>query len=107
MVNVDENVGIAFVLVTLAGISTVLGAAVVCTPGLAQQATPTFLAAALAFSAGVMVYVSFIEIFQKSVSSFVDAGHKKGVSNALATLCFFGGIGVVLVSRSTCFQAAP
>ena len=81
-----ENVGVAFALVTLAGLSTGLGAAVVCTPGLAKYATSTFLAGALSFSAGVMVYVSFVEIFQKSVGSFIDAGWKESVANALAVL---------------------
>lgn len=95
----EDHVGTAFLLVTFAGLSTGVGAAFVCIPGLAKYATPRFLAAGLAFSAGVMVYVSFVEIFQKSFTSFQDAGYKDGVANALCTLCFMGGIGVVLVCK--------
>ena len=95
----EEHVGTAFLLVSLAGLSTGVGAAFVCIPSLAKYATPRFLAAGLAFSAGVMVYVSFVEIFQKSFISFQNAGYKDGVANALCTLCFMSGICIVLVSR--------
>jgi ZIP family zinc transporter len=39
-----------------------------------------------------MMYVSFVEIFQKSQAGFEDAGLSFGVANLCATLCFFGGI---------------
>ena len=38
------------------------------------------------------MYVSFVEIFQKSQAGFEDAGLSYGVANLCATLCFFGGI---------------
>ena len=41
---------------------------------LAAYANKQFLAASLGVSAGVMLYVSFIEIFFKSQGSFQDAG---------------------------------
>ena len=93
-----SNVGIAFLLVFIAGLSTALGAAIVCTPCMAHLATPRFLAGGLSLSAGVMVYVSFVEIFQKSLTSFGDAGHSHGVANAFSTLCFFCGAVFVIVS---------
>ena len=94
------NVGIAFALVLVAGLSTVLGAAVVFTPGLAKFATPRFLAGGLAFSAGVMTYIAFVEIFQKSVTSFENAGHLEGRAYTFATLCFFVGVIITIVSSA-------
>ena len=42
---------------------------------LAAYANKQFLAGSLGVSAGVMLYVSFIEIFFKSQGSFQDAGY--------------------------------
>jgi ZIP family zinc transporter len=49
------------------------------------------LAGALGFAAGVMLYVTCIEIFQKSLEGFVEAG-LSGFSYAVATLTFFSGL---------------
>lgn len=97
MVNRDENVGLAFALVTGAGLATAVGAMVVFFPQLVKYATRKTLAAALAVSAGVMIYVSFAEIFLKSVESFVEAGADDDRAMIYATLCFFGGVGLMVV----------
>jgi len=56
-----------------------------------DYANTKMLAAALGVSAGVMLYVSFVEIFAiKSVDAF-EAGYP-GHGDKLATLCFFTGI---------------
>jgi len=65
---------------------------VVFIPSLVKLASRRVLAASLGFSAGVMTYVSFVEIFGKSNSGFVDAGHAPERAYTYATLCFFGGI---------------
>jgi len=39
-----------------------------------------------------MLYVSFVEIFQKSVGAFTDAGHSDANAYLYATLTFFSGI---------------
>lgn len=101
MVESSENVGAAFGLVTIAGLSTALGAVVVLFPALAKYATAHLLAGSLAFSAGVMTYVSFVEIFQKSIGSFEDAGHREGIAYSLATACFFLGCVIVAVRTVT------
>ena len=49
------------------------------------------LAASLGLSAGVMLYVSFVEIFRKSQSEFENAGSAESDAYLYATLCFFGG----------------
>lgn len=90
--NSKENVGLAFALVIGAGLSTALGASVVFVPRLVAYAQQSTLAAGLGLSAGVMVYVSFVEIFQKSRSAFGQAGYQDASAYAYATLCFFGGV---------------
>lgn len=94
----NPNVGVAFALVIGAGLATALGASVVFFPRLVKLASRRVLAAALGLSAGVMSYVSFVEIFTKSTGSFVDGGETKERGYLYGTLCFFGGAGIMLVS---------
>ena len=94
----NENVGVAFGLVILAGAATGIGAAVVFFPSIVKLASRRVLAASLGFSAGVMCYVSFIEIFRKSFLAFQEATGDDGHANAFATLTFFGGVLLMMVS---------
>lgn len=94
-----DNVAIAFALVIGAGASTGLGAAVVFFPTFVKYASRRTLAGALGLSAGVMSYVSFVEIYQKSKLSFEDAGHDPDQANIYATICFFGGVILMVVSK--------
>jgi ZIP family zinc transporter len=98
-IEVNDNVGVAFALVFGAGLSTALGATVVFVPSLVKFASRRVLAASLAFSAGVMTYVSFIRIFRKSNKSFEDAGFDEDKAYFCATLCFFAGVVFMLVSE--------
>ena len=84
----EGNVGLAFGLVIGAGLSTTIGSTFVfCS----NYANTKMLAAALGMSAGVMLYVSFVEIFAtKSLEAFAEVSENHG--SKLATLCFFGGI---------------
>lgn len=88
----NENVVPALLLVLGAGASTGIGAAVVFVPSLVKLASRRVLASSLSFSAGVMTYVSFVEIFAKSNNSFVNAGFDENTAYIYATLCFFGGV---------------
>jgi zinc transporter, ZIP family len=97
MVNTHENAGIALLLVFGAGSATALGAMVVFFPFLVKYAKTRTLAAALGLSAGVMMYVSFVEIFQKSNLSFIAAGHDINHAHIYATGCFFGGVILMVV----------
>lgn len=95
----NPNVGIAFALVAGAGAATAIGAAVVFFPTLIKYANRKTLAAALGFSAGVMTYVSFVEIFRKSVNAFTaDDAFSEDDAYMYATLCFFGGVVFMVVS---------
>jgi zinc transporter, ZIP family len=94
----SENVAIAMGLVIAAGASTGLGASVVFFPSIVKLASRRVLAGSLGFSAGVMTYVSFVEIFAKSKLSFGNAGFDSGKAYCYATLCFFGGVATMMVS---------
>lgn len=98
-IDTNENAGIALGLVLAAGASTGLGAAVVFFPSVVKLASRRVLAGSLGFSAGVMTYVSFIEIFQKANLSFQDAGHDESKAYIYSTLCFFAGVFVMMVSN--------
>ncbi|KAL3785921.1 hypothetical protein HJC23_008116 [Cyclotella cryptica] len=91
----DQDPGIAFMLTALAGAATALGAAVVFFPSLVKLASRRVLACALGFSAGVMTYVSFVEIFQKSVVAFEGAEFEDNMAYIYASLSFFGGVVVM------------
>jgi len=70
----------------------IVGAAFVFSPRLIKLASRKFLAGSLGFSTGVMLYVSFVEIFQKGVQGFSDGGYDDGLATTFATVSFFGGV---------------
>ena len=82
------NLMLAFLLTLFAGLSTGIGSLIAF---FAKKTNKKFLSISLGFSAGVMIYVSLIEIFQKARTSLSgELGDKWG---AWATvLAFFGGI---------------
>ena len=86
----DAELG--FILVVCAGLATSIGAGVVYSTSLIKFTSKNVLASALGLSAGVMLYVSFIEIFAKSLGAFEDAGFSPSDAYLYATLCFFGGV---------------
>ena len=91
-----ESVLFAFLLTALAGLSTGIGSAI---GFFARKTNTKFLAVSLGFSAGVMIYVSMIEIFQKARASLsVALGEKPGAMVTVAA--FFGGIFLIaLIDR--------
>ena len=62
-----KAVGIAFAVTLGAGLSTAVGACSVLCVG---NANKKLLSASLGLAAGVMIYVSFVEIFFEAVSEF-------------------------------------
>lgn len=87
------NVGLAFGIVTAAGLSTSLGAALAFVMPQNKGGPNLFLAACLAIAAGVMLFVSFVEIFaEKAVSAFADclpAGKKEKYACSDLVPCFY------------------
>ena len=89
------DVALAFGLVIGAGLCTVLGALLVFCSDLKDT---RLLGGALGVSAGVMIYVSFVEIFSaKAVGGFEDAGYTGAESRRYATIFFFVGMLVIFV----------
>lgn len=85
------NILFAFGLTIFAGLSTGIGSAIAF---LAKRTNTKFLSVSLGFSAGVMIYVSLVEIFQKAKDALIiDNGDFLG--NLYTVIAFFGGILVV------------
>lgn len=86
-----ENLGIAFGLTLFAGLSTGIGSAMAY---FSNRTNTKFLSAALGFSAGVMIYVSFVEIFPKAREALTAEWGV--VAGTWATVVgFFAGIGLI------------
>jgi len=87
----------AFLLTILAGLSTGIGALLAF---FSKSKSHTFLSIGLGFSAGVMVYVSFVEILAKSRKAFEVIYQSEMIGESLAIVCFFAGIGLsALIDR--------
>uniref|UniRef100_M4BUC8 Uncharacterized protein n=2 Tax=Hyaloperonospora arabidopsidis (strain Emoy2) TaxID=559515 RepID=M4BUC8_HYAAE len=67
MIRTGHEVSIAFALNIAAGAATILGGMVVFSKQLVYLANPVSLAVALSVSSGVMMFISFVEIFNESV----------------------------------------
>ena len=84
----EENFLIAILLTAFAGLSTGIGSLLAF---VTKRTSPKFLSGSLGFSAGVMIYVSFMEIIPKARASMIEgAGHVAG--HWLTIGAFFAGI---------------
>lgn len=82
------NLLFAFGLTLFAGLSTGIGSVIAL---LARRTNIRFLSVSLGFSAGVMIYVSFVEILTKARETLVDdMGYIPG--NWVTAAAFFGGM---------------
>lgn len=87
----EENILFAFILTTIAGLSTGIGSLIAL---LAKHTNTKFLCASLGFSAGVMIYVSFMEMMPQAKLELTSSfGDKLGVFYMI--LAFFGGMGLI------------
>ena len=93
---VDSPVLFAFLVTLGAGLSTAVGAAF----GLfAKHTNRSFLALALGFSAGVMIYVSFVEIIPKATDFLVTGLGDSAGTTAMAGSFLAGLAGMALLYR--------
>ncbi|MCK4539438.1 MAG: zinc transporter ZupT [Candidatus Krumholzibacteria bacterium] len=83
-----DNLFFAFGLTLFAGLATGIGSALAF---FSRRTNTKFLSVALGFSAGVMIYVSMIEIFVKARSAIAGV-YGDGRGYLIATAAFFGGI---------------
>lgn len=88
MILLDTTVLFALSLTVFAGLATGAGSIIAL---FAKTTNTKFLAASLGFSAGVMIYVSMIEIFQKS-RTYLSAALGDNMGYYIAVLAFFAGI---------------
>jgi ZIP family zinc transporter len=89
----DANIWFAMGLAVLAGLSTGIGGLFVC---LFRQVNAKVLSVALGFSAGVMIYVSFVEIFSES-KEMLTAGLGYTAGSWANMLAFFSGMLLIAV----------
>ncbi|WBT09681.1 zinc transporter ZupT [Corynebacterium sp. SCR221107] len=84
---------VAFGLTLLAGLSTGIGGAIA-----VAKARPgeRFLAGSLGFSAGVMIYVSFVELLPEGQQQLAES-YGDGKAQWLGVLAFFAGIAVIAI----------
>jgi ZIP family zinc transporter len=87
----NNSLFLAFALTLFAGLATGVGSLMAFT---SKKFSPKFLSAALGLSAGVMIYVSFVEIFPKAKESLMlYYGDRPGYWVTL--LSFFVGMGII------------
>lgn len=84
----DHNVAYAFTLTLLAGLSTGIGSLIAL---FAKRTNRKFLSFSLGFSAGVMIYISFVDLFPEAIQLLSEDGDVKW-AKIVTTLAFFGGI---------------
>ena len=83
----------AFSLTLFAGLSTGIGSIISL---VAKRTNTAFLTLSLGFSAGVMIYVSFVEIFPKAQEELVaDLGEVWG--NWVTVFAYFGGMALIAI----------
>jgi zinc transporter, ZIP family len=85
------NILYAFLITLFAGLSTGLGGLLAFTKMANKK---SFLAFSLGLSAGVMLYVSFIEIFPKAFESLAEV-YSENTAYLITTLSFFGGMALI------------
>ncbi|QEN04741.1 zinc transporter ZupT [Thiospirochaeta perfilievii] len=87
----ENSVLFAFLLTLLAGLSTGVGSLI----GLmSKKFNPKILTLSLGFSAGVMIYVSMVEIFDKAKISLIETlGEREGYITTV--ISFFAGIFII------------
>ncbi len=83
VVDISQNLGAAFALTVFAGLSTGIGSAIAY---FIRKPKIVYLAFALGLSAGVMIYISFMEMLPDAIET---------VGEAWALVAFFGGIAFI------------
>ncbi len=90
----DDSVVIAFAFTLLAGLSTGIGSALAF---FADRTNTRFLAGSLGFSAGVMLYVSFVELLAGATRGLTESMGSVSAGTWAATGAFFGGMAFIAI----------
>ncbi|KAF4677700.1 Zinc transporter [Perkinsus chesapeaki] len=94
MVEWSNNVALAIGLTCAAGLASVIGFLFAFLP---KAGTPQFLAGFLALSAGVMTFVSLVEIFSEAVHMLGESGYTEEHATNITIGIFFAGVLITLV----------
>ncbi|MGT2742710.1 zinc transporter ZupT [Streptococcus plurextorum] len=100
----NQNLLSAFFLTAIAGLSTGIGSLIAF---VAKSTNKTFLSVSLGFSAGVMIYVSMIEIFPKAKESLTESLGEKGGSWATVGAFFAGMLVIAIIDKLIPSQENP
>lgn len=84
----SENFWFAFGVTMLAGLSTGIGSAIAF---FTKKTNTKFLSLSLGLSAGVMIYISFVELLSGSIES-LSGIYESSRGELYAVLSFFGGV---------------
>lgn len=99
-----NNVEIAVLLTAIAGLSTGIGGLIAF---FSKNDNAKFLAFTLGVSAGVMIYVSFVELFAKATGVLGEVfGAKKGTAVAVA-MFFLGMLAVAIIDKFIPEEQSP
>ena len=93
VMNMENNVIIAFTLTLLAGLATGIGSVIAL---FTNRTNKKFLSTALGFSAGVMLYISFVEMLDKS-RSYLSDGFGSYIGIWLSCGAFFCGMALIML----------
>ena len=88
-----DNLVLAFVLTSIAGLTTGLGGAIIL---FVKQLNIKFLSAALGLSAGVMIFISFVEIFTEANHSLALL-HGDQLGYVYTLIAFFAGMLLIAI----------
>ena len=88
-----NDVLFAFILTLIAGLATGIGGLIVMFSNVTNK---KFLSVCLSFSAGVMIYISFAEIFLEAFES-LEYVYGDGMGYLILTVSFFGGIIIMAI----------
>ena len=88
-----DNVLLAFALTLFAGLSTGIGSAIAF---LTKKTNKKFLSLSLGFSAGVMIYVSFVEIFPTAQEALRE-NYSEKIADVIVAISFFSGMGLIAI----------
>lgn len=83
-----ETIIIAFALTLFAGLSTGIGSIIAF---FSKTTSTKFLSISLGFSAGVMIFISFVEIFPEAQKALIT-DHGEILGSWITAAAFFGGI---------------
>lgn len=87
----QSNILLAFILTAIAGLSTGIGSLIAL---LAKKTNTNFLCASLGFSAGVMIYISFMEMLPTAKDELFSVYDEK-TGTLYFILAFFSGIALI------------